>query len=151
MIDTTDSKEKKQETEKGAEEPKPVPVLMQEPESEIQSLLYMTDELNSHAVKVFEKDDEEQEEVKDSDLERNFVDATAIPKKQAALHQLYKEEISNLENLQCRSTFFNMLAFGYKSYESVGADIQMTNESFAQLQGLVFNELCENQSQSAKN
>ena len=83
----------------------------------------MTDELHSLALKVFEKDDEELEQVKDLDLEKNFVDATAIPKRQAALHQLYKEEISNLENLQCRTTFFNMLAFGYKSYESLSADI----------------------------
>ena len=35
MIDTSDSKEMKQNTEKGVEEPKPAPVLMQEPESEI--------------------------------------------------------------------------------------------------------------------
>ena len=53
--------------------------------------------------------------------------------------------MDNLENLQCRSTFFNMLAFGYKTYESVISDIEMTNDSFNQLQGLIFNELNENQ------
>ena len=44
-----------------------------------------------------------------------------------------------------------MLAFGYKSFESVSADIEMTNENFVRLQGLVFNELVENQDQSARN
>ena len=44
-----------------------------------------------------------------------------------------------------------MLAFGYKTYEDVTSDIEMNNENFSQLQGLIFNELCENQYQSEKN
>ena len=55
-----------------------------------------------------------------------------------------------MESLQCRATFFNLLAFGYKSYEGVSADVDMTNERFAQLQGLIFNELCETQYQSER-
>ena len=58
------------------------------------------------------------------------MNATEFPKRKLALYELYKEEMENLENLQCRSTFFNMLAFGYKSYESVVGDIEMTNNSF---------------------
>lgn len=55
------------------------------------------------------------------------------------------------ENLQCRETFFNLLAFGYKTYQGVTQDIEMTTANFEQLQGLIFNELCENQYQSDKN
>lgn len=49
------------------------------------------------------------------------------------------------ENLQCRSTFFNMLAFGYKSYDMVAKDLDMTNDNYKMLQNLIFNELCETQ------
>ena len=105
----------------------------------------MDDELNNHAVFVLEKHDEDDQDVNQDDLQKFFVDATKYPTKKSTLHQLYKEEMEYIENLQCRQTFFNLLAFGYKTYEGVTTDIEMSNEGFAQLQGLIFNELCENQ------
>lgn len=48
------------------------------------------------------------------------------------------------DNMQCRSTFFNLLAYGYKTFEGVASDMEMTTENFKLLQGLVFNDLCEN-------
>jgi len=53
--------------------------------------------------------------------------------------------MENLQNLQCRETFFNMLAFGYKTLEEVTAQIDMNEQSFSQLQSLTFNEITENQ------
>ena len=117
----------------------------------VQKSLLMTDELNNHTTMVFERHDDDEEDSEEEDIEKNFIKATEFPKRKIALHELYKEEMDNLENLQCRSTFFNMLAFGYKTYESVISDIEMTNDSFNQLQGLIFNELNENQYQSEKN
>ena len=78
MIDTTDGK-KQQSANANAN-------IEFEPDSDIQRKINITDELNKHAVAAFEKEDEVQESMKDSDLEKNFVDATAIPKRQAALH-----------------------------------------------------------------
>ena len=56
MIDTTGGAKDKNEEE---EQPKKEPVLMQEPSSEIQRYLHMTDQLNEHTVSVLEKDDVE--------------------------------------------------------------------------------------------
>ena len=113
--------------------------------TDVQKSLQMTDELNNHTTLIFEQHDLDQETSAADDIENNFIKATEFPKRKMALHELYKEEMENLENLQCRSTFFNMLAFGYKTYDSVISDIEMTTDSFDQLQGLIFNELNENQ------
>ena len=61
------------------------------------------------------------------------MEATKFPTKKASLYQLYKEECEYVENLQCRQTFFNLLAYGYKTYEGVTTDIDMTSDSFAKL------------------
>ena len=74
-----------------------------------------------------------------------------MPDRKVSLYQLYSEEQANLQNLQCRATFFNLLAYGYKSYEGIAADMELTEASFSQLQDLVFNELTETHGQAERN
>jgi len=59
--------------------------------------------------------------------------------------------MANLENLQCRATFFNLLAFGYKTYEEAVSDIEMNEATFRQLLNLMFREFSEKKIQSLKN
>ena len=123
-----------------------------EAKSEIQRCLDMTDELNNHATIMLERNDlDEVAEPADRDLTRNFTDATKISDRKVALHELYKEELAYQESLQCRGAFFNLLAYGYKTFESIAEDMDMSAENFAQLQGLIFNEMRENNYQSDKN
>lgn len=52
-------------------------------------------------------------------------------------------------NLLCRDTFFNLIAFGYKSYASISNDLEMSASIFSQLQSLVVAELSAIFAQSA--
>ena len=104
----------------------------------------MSDELGNHATTIYERKDQERAKEDGKDLYENFVTATSLKEGSSSLYKHYKEGMANLESLLSRATFFNMLAYGYKSYEMVCTDIEMTSGSFAQLQGLIFNELCEN-------
>jgi len=67
------------------------------------------------------------------------------------LNKMYSEEMRYLENLQCRATFFNILAYGYKTQDDAMADIDRSEETYEQLQKLIFNEISENQILSEKN
>ena len=87
----------------------------------------MTDELNNHTIVSFEKHDVEQEDVDKTKLQDNFVKATKISDRKVSLYQIYKEEQENLQNLQCRATFFNLIAFGYKNFDVIASDIDMTD------------------------
>lgn len=75
-------------------------------------------------------DDKEPEEMKSDGLASSFVTAIEVPQKER-LHSCYQREVQSLNDLQCRATFFNMLAFGYKSYSDVTKDIEMTTDSFS--------------------
>ena len=145
MIDTTDSEAKPSDQQ--VETAPLIESISNEANSDIQRSLKMTDELNNHCTLVMEANDYDKDDNRDEeeDIEQNFVDATKCPDRKVALNQVYREELENLQNLQCRSTFFNLLAFGYKTYESVAEDIQMNTDKFNELQALIFNELSESQ------
>ena len=74
----------------------------------------MTDELANHVTYCLEAHDKETENVDQEKLQKNFDAAMKLSKK-ASLHEMYGDELKYLENLQCRATFFNILAYGYKN------------------------------------
>ena len=55
---------------------------------------------------------------------KNFDNLMKINTSKVSLHQLYDNELKYLENLQCRATFFNILAFGYKTQDEAMNDIE---------------------------
>ena len=101
-------------------------------------------------MKVFEENDCPAVAVNDADVAKNFFKAVQVPKDYNSLHFLYKSELESIESLQCRATFFNILAYGYKSYEGIVQDIDMEKEKFDQLQNLIICELQDSQSQAEK-
>lgn len=90
----------------------------------------MSDYLANHATIVFEAHDNEEDTHDSSDQQKKWLEATKLPDRRVSLNQLYKEELENYENLQCRLTFFNALAFGYKSFDTVAGDLEMKQENF---------------------
>lgn len=128
MIDTTDNQKKVKDDKKVVPE---TPVISNESKSDIQKALSMTDELANHCTFIFERNDISEESVDQEVLQKNFVEATKFSERKVSLHQLYAEEMEYLEKLQCRNMFFNMLAYGYKSFESIAVDIEMNDASFS--------------------
>ena len=75
--------------------------------------------MSKHTVKVMEKHDCDAVVTSESDIAKGFFYAIQVPKDYSSLHFVFKGELESIESLQCRATFFNILAYGYKSYEGI--------------------------------
>ena len=91
------------------------PAVSNEAETDVQRALKMDDELANFTTFAFEEHDATAENADQEKLLREFEDAVRLPgDARSSLNSLYFEELEVLESLQYRTTFFNLLAYGYK-------------------------------------